>query len=239
MSRSRTCWRNTQGATPPRLPSSIWKPAQPVDFGRLDRVAVDIAAYLKSKGIGKGSRVLVLSDECLEKLLIWFGVWRIGAVICPFNLEINEKQMVDLTAALKPSLILYHKEIDVTAMVGDAPAERVRFGAWSDSGVKDPQDELFVALPKGDAAQLPERNDAADTACIFCTSGTTARPKIVIYNHAAYWMNGLDTLEFLGLTEDDRTLEYRSVRLELGAGVEPAAVPAEGADHAHRQAVLA
>ena len=47
-------------------------------------------------------------------------------------------------------------------------------------------------------------------AGIFCTSGTTARPKIVVYNHAAYWMNGLDTLEFLGLTEDDRTLEYRS-----------------------------
>ena len=62
------------------------------------------------------------------------------------------------------------------------------------------------AMPRN----LPERNDAADTACIFCTSGTTARPKIVIYNHAAYWMNGLDTLEFLGLTEDDRTLEYRS-----------------------------
>ena len=181
-----------------------------IDFGRLDRVAIDIAAYLKSKGIGKGSRVLVLSDECLEKLLIWFGVWRVGAVICPFNLEINEKQMVGLTAALKPALILYHKEIDVGAMVGDAPAERVRFGAWSDGGVRDAQDELFVALPKGDAAQLSERNDAADTACIFCTSGTTARPKIVIYNHAAYWMNGLDTLEFLGLTEDDRTLEYRS-----------------------------
>ena len=130
--------------------------------------------------------------------------------MCPFNLEINEKQMVSLTAALKPALILYHKDIDVAAMVGDAPAERVRFGAWSPDGAKDPQDELFVALPRGDAAHLPERNDADDTACIFCTSGTTARPKIVIYNHAAYWMNGLDTLEFLGLTEDDRTLEYRS-----------------------------
>ena len=181
-----------------------------VDFGRLDRVAIDVAAFLKSKGIGKGSRVLVLSDECLEKLLIWFGIWRIGAVICPFNLEINEKQMVSLTAALKPALILYHKDIDVAAMVGDAPAERVRFGAWSADGAKDSRDELFVALPKGDAAQLAERNDAEDTACIFCTSGTTARPKIVIYNHAAYWMNGLDTLEFLGLTEHDRTLEYRS-----------------------------
>ena len=181
-----------------------------IDFGQLDRIAIDIAVYLKSKGIKKGSRVLVLSDEYLEKLLIWMGVWRIGAVMCPFNLEINEKQMISLTAALKPSLILYHKDIDVQAMVGDAPAERVRFGAWSPDAKKDPQDELFVALPKGDAAQLPERNKADDTACIFCTSGTTARPKIVIYNHAAYWMNGLDTLEFLGLTENDRTLEYRS-----------------------------
>jgi acyl-coenzyme A synthetase/AMP-(fatty) acid ligase len=181
-----------------------------IDFGRLDHMVIDIAAYLKSRGIKKGSRVLVLSDECLEKLLIWFGVWRIGAVICPFNLEINEQQMVSLTAALRPELILYHKEIDMQAMVGDAPAERVRFGAWSPDGRKDPQDNLFVALPRGYAAHLPERNDASDTACIFCTSGTTARPKIVIYNHAAYWMNGLDTLEFLGLTEDDRTLEYRS-----------------------------
>jgi acyl-CoA synthetase (AMP-forming)/AMP-acid ligase II len=181
-----------------------------IDFGQLDRVASDIAAYLKSKGIRKGSRVPVLSDECLEKLLIWFGIWRIGAVICPFNLEINEKQMVSLTAALRPALILYHKDIDVAAIVGDAPAERVRFGAWSAQGAKDPKDELFAALPRGDATALPERNNADDTACIFCTSGTTARPKIVIYNHAAYWMNGLDTLEFLGLTENDRTLEYRS-----------------------------
>ena len=32
----------------------------------------------------------------------------------------------------------------------------------------------------------------------------------MIYDHAAYWLNGLDTLEFLGLTAEDRTLEYRS-----------------------------
>ena len=73
-----------------------------ITFGELERVAIDVAAYLKSKGLKKGSRVLVLSDEYIEKLLIWMGVWRIGAVMCPFNLEINEKQMVNLTAALKP-----------------------------------------------------------------------------------------------------------------------------------------
>jgi acyl-CoA synthetase (AMP-forming)/AMP-acid ligase II len=185
-----------------------------ITFGLLDRAATDIAAALKSRGISKGSRVLLLSDENLEKLVIWLGVWRIGAVVCPFNLEINEKQMVELTAALDPALIVYHKDIDVAAMVGDATAPRLRFGAWPGDGTqktqKDPQDEFFVTLSQADAAQLSERNEADDAACIFCTSGTTAKPKIVIYNHAAYWMNGLDTLEFLGLTEDDRTLEYRS-----------------------------
>ena len=43
--------------------------------------------------------MLLLSDECLEKLLIWFGVWRIGAVVCPLNIEINEKMMVELDRA--------------------------------------------------------------------------------------------------------------------------------------------
>src|SRR3989304_5761492 len=60
-----------------------------IDFGELDQMTTDIAAHLKSRGIGNGSRVLLLSDENIEKLLIWFGVWRLGAVICPINIEIN------------------------------------------------------------------------------------------------------------------------------------------------------
>jgi acyl-coenzyme A synthetase/AMP-(fatty) acid ligase len=182
-----------------------------ITFGTLDQITTDIGVHLKGRGIKKGVRVLLLSDENLEKLMIWLGVWRIGAVICPFNTEINEKQMVALTAALDPALVVYHKDIDVDAMIGDSRAPRVRFGAWSAAGVADAQDEFFALLPRGrNATEIPERNNADDTACVFCTSGTTARPKIVVYDHAAYWLNGLDTLEFLGLTEDDRTLEYRS-----------------------------
>ena len=182
-----------------------------VTFGELDQVTTDIAAFFKSRGIQKGSRILLLSDECLEKLLIWFGAWRIGAVVCPLNIEINEKMMVELTRTVDPSLILCHKDLDMAALVGDHPAPRMRFGQWSASGTKNPQDEFFAALPAGTSGDaLPERNNPEDLSCIFCTSGTTARPKIVVYDHAAYWLNGLSTLEFLGLTEGDRTLEYRS-----------------------------
>jgi acyl-CoA synthetase (AMP-forming)/AMP-acid ligase II len=177
-----------------------------ISFGELDHDVRDIAALLKSRGIRKRSRVLLLSDECLEKLLIWFGAWRIGAVICPLNVEINEKVMVELTRAVNPALILCHKDLDMAALVGDHPAPRISFGPRSDHN-----DAFFSQLPAGTRDEdLQERNDPEDLACIFCTSGTTARPKIVVYDHAAYWLNGLSTLECLGLTEDDCTLEYRS-----------------------------
>ena len=130
--------------------------ATQISFGELDQVATDIAAGLKRQGIRKGSKVLLLSDENLEKLLIWLGAWRLGAVICPFNAEINERQIAALTATLNPALIIYHKDIDVAAMVGDADAPRLRFGAWSAGTGNDPQDEFFSSLARGcRAAGLP------------------------------------------------------------------------------------
>jgi acyl-coenzyme A synthetase/AMP-(fatty) acid ligase len=181
-----------------------------ITFGELDRAVIDAASALKNLGVGKGSRVLLLSDECLEKLLIWFATWRLGAVIAPLNIELNEKLIADLASAVNPVVTLVHKELDGNALL--AGKSFIKFGTYSaDPANADPADDFFRTVDRNiDPATLPERNDAADVACIFCTSGTTDRPKIVVYDHCAYWLNGLSTLECLGLTEDDRTLEYRS-----------------------------
>src|SRR5882672_3278561 len=124
-----------------------------VTFGELDRITTAIAAHLKRRGVHKGSRVLLLSDENLEKLLLWFGIWRIGAVVCPLNIEINEKVLADLAPVVNPALILYHKDIDCDALVGDCKAPRARFGAWSADGTVDPQDECFAVMTKGHRAE--------------------------------------------------------------------------------------
>ncbi len=180
-----------------------------VTFGELSSLANDIGQRLKQLGIAKGDRVFVLSDECLEKLLIWLGVWRIGAVICPLNIELNSQHLADLARLIAPRLILCHKDLDCSAIADGT--RTIRFGSWKGAGDPDPGDAFFVSLPSAtDPSDLPERNQPSDVACIFCTSGTTSRPKVVVYDHAAYWLNGLSTLDMLGLTEDDRTLEYRS-----------------------------
>jgi acyl-CoA synthetase (AMP-forming)/AMP-acid ligase II len=181
-----------------------------ISYGALEAAVTDIAAALKAKGVSRGTRVLLLSDECLEKLLIWFAAWRLGAVVAPINIELNGKLIADLAVAVAPVLTLVHKELDGNALLAGKPF--IRFGGYiPNASDPDPQDDLFRTMARGVSPEsLPERNAAADLAGIVCTSGTTDRPKIVVYDHCAYWLNGLSTLECLGLTEDDRTLEYRS-----------------------------
>jgi len=181
-----------------------------IGFGELDRAVTDIAAALKERGVGKGSRVLLLSDENLEKLLIWLAAWRLGAVVAPLNIELNAALIADLARTVAPVLALVHEDLDGDALLAGGPF--IRFGSYRTDAVATPRhDDFFGAMRRGSAPEsLPERNDAADIACIFCTSGTTSRPKLVVYDHCAYWLNGLSSIEALGLTADDRTLEYRS-----------------------------
>jgi long-chain acyl-CoA synthetase len=181
-----------------------------ISFGALDRAVTDIAAALKARGVGKGSRVLLLADEILEKLLIWLGCWRIGAVVAPLNIELNAALIADLANVVAPALSLVHKDLDGDALL--AGRAFIRFGAYTESAADaDPHDDFFRTMARGiSLGALPERNVAADIAAIFCTSGTTSRPKLVVYDHCAYWLVGLSSLEALGLTADDRTLEYRS-----------------------------
>src|ERR1700743_3360048 len=76
-----------------------------ISFGQLDQVTTDVAAFLKSRGVAKGSRVLLLSDENLEKLLLWFGIWRLGAIVGPLNIEINEKVLADIVPSGDSALV--------------------------------------------------------------------------------------------------------------------------------------
>ena len=53
-----------------------------VTWGELHDIANRMARFLYDRGIRKGDRVALLSDENLEKLICWLGIWRLGAVVC-------------------------------------------------------------------------------------------------------------------------------------------------------------
>ncbi len=183
-----------------------------ITWGQLYDCANRLAHYLADRGIGRGDRVALLSGECMEKLIIHAGLWRAGAVVMPLNVEMNQAYMAEYLVMLEPKLTLWQKDLDGAALTAGVGGEITRFGDWRADRVGDPDgDEFFArlaALP-GDP-ELPGEVDPFEMAIIFCTSGTTARPKLIVCHHMCEWLFGLSTIDYIGLSGADRTLEYRS-----------------------------
>ena len=185
-----------------------------ITWGRLAIEADRIAQFLKDKGVKPGDKVALLSDEVIEKLIIWMGIWRYGAAVCPLNVEMNETHLVEILEGIEPVLTFWHEDLNGPSITAGLKTPAIRFGDWSDGIAGDTASDDFFPLlasySEGAGAGIGSENAAGDLACIFCTSGTTSKPKSVVYNHMSYWLSGLSTLDMLGLSADDRTLEYRS-----------------------------
>ena len=183
-----------------------------ITYGELDKLVGRIARYLRDLGLGVGDKVALLSEENLEKLVLWLGIWRIGAVVCPLNVEINRTHIGEILSQIEPAFILWHEGLDGAALTRGVNCPAMQFSRWSCVGEDISNSAEFFArltrLSGGD--EIDHDNAPSDMAAIFCTSGTTSKPKCVVYNHLSYWLSGLSTLDMLGLTENDRTLDYRS-----------------------------
>ena len=183
-----------------------------ITYGELDDVVDRVARRLRDFGLGAGDKIALLSEENLEKLVLWLGIWRIGAVVCPLNVEINRTYIGEILGNIEPALVLWHENLDGAALTQGVECPNIQFSRWSpdDEQISSPNEFFADLAGLSDEPGVDHDNAPGDMAAIFCTSGTTSKPKCVVYNHLSYWLSGLSTLDMLGLTEDDKTLEYRS-----------------------------
>jgi long-chain acyl-CoA synthetase len=199
-----------------------------VSFEQLASRVDGIARQLAQHGVTKGTRVVLANCEAADKLMLWLGTWRLGAVVCPLDIPfVGTGVARKLLETLAPGLVVCPDESgaalsDMTA----APLVRFMAGGFGRNtrghtqGHTDTRRNArgMITLardetPSGDAAPLPDPATVCaidDIASLCCTSGTTGIPKIVVYDHACYWLNGLDSIDLLGLNSGDRALEYRS-----------------------------
>jgi len=95
-----------------------------ISWGQLKDWANRVAKYLESLGIKKGDRIGLLSDEGIEKMIIWMGIWRLGAVVCPLNVEINATHISSLLKSIKPQLVLGSSEVSLEKMTAEIDCQK-------------------------------------------------------------------------------------------------------------------
>ncbi len=176
-----------------------------LDFRALRDVVERSAGRMAALGVGRGDRVAILAGECIEKLVLMFAAWRLGASACPFHTEIAADHLEEILTTIRPALVVWRTDLDGYWLTDGLDCPETSFSAL------DERDGFFATLD--DRAPLPPPGTEygpQDEACIFATSGTTDRPKCVVWDHLGLWLCGLSTIDFTGMKSDDRVLEYRT-----------------------------
>ena len=99
-----------------------------ITWGQIAIQADRIAQLLFDKGVQPGDKVAVLSDENIEKLIVWMGICRYGAVICPINVEMNAAYIVEILDSIKPTITLCHKDFNKSILKLDNVLSTLTFG---------------------------------------------------------------------------------------------------------------
>ena len=176
-------------------PFLIWSPfdapSRSWTYGEFHERVGALAAGLVKRGIKPGEFVLIHLDNCIEAMLAWFACVELGAVAVTTNTRsaaaeieyfaghcgavaaITQPSYAELVAASCRSLrwvaVISHD-------AGAAPAHPVQRG------------ESFESL-FSESTERPRRPRDPQAPCsVQYTSGTTSRPKAVLWTHAnALW----------------------------------------------------
>jgi fatty-acyl-CoA synthase len=166
-------------------------------YAALDVRAARAAGLFEASGVGRGDRVAILCRNRIAFFEALFACARLGAILVPLNWRMPPAELDPLIADAGPRLLLHG---------GDEAAAVRRLAAPPPALDLDGGYEALVET----AAPHPRRQRwAADEIWyLLYTSGTTGRPKGVIYTYRMALANLVNIGTAIGLGAGDTTLTF-------------------------------
>src|SRR3954454_17938538 len=170
-------------------------------FDELFRRSNAVASWLRSVGVGRGDRIVLMLGNQLELWESMLAAMKLGAVVIPATTLLAPGDLRDRIERGNARHVIA-RAADVGKWEGVA-GEYTKIAVGEADGWLTYQysDEAF-------AADGVTRAD--DTLLLYFTSGTTARPKLVEHTHVSYPIGHLSTMYWLGLKPGDVHLNLSS-----------------------------
>jgi fatty-acyl-CoA synthase len=182
-----------------------------------------LSVALQDLGVKPGDRVATLSWASQEHLEAYLAIPSIGAVLHTLNLRLHPDDLTyiindaaDRVLIVDESLLpVYEKlrdRVNVENVIVVGPAKAGPHAAGSDVASGFGRTEVINyedLLAASDPSQYVEPSFDENTAAAMCyTSGTTGRPKGVLYSHRAVILHsfGQGLVDTLGIGERDTVL---------------------------------
>jgi acetyl-CoA synthetase len=174
-------------------------------FAELSQSSSRVANGLRALGAKRGDRLLLMLGNVGPLWITMLAAMKLGMIVIPATTLLSGDDIADRLARGKARFI-----------VADA-ADSAKFDGVAESvariavGAAPKGWRSFASLDEASAAFSPEGpTKASDPMLLYFTSGTTARPKLVLHSHASYPIGHLSTMFGLGLKPGDRHLNISS-----------------------------
>ena len=182
-------------------------------YAQLDALSDVVANYLSSIGIEKGDKIALSCPNLPYFPIVYYGILKAGAVVVPLNVLLKARE---ITYHLRDSDAKIYFVFEGTK---DLPLVQAGLAAFSDVETcknlviitadpagKSPVDgattlgQILAAQPPGFDIVATE---AADTAVILYTSGTTGQPKGAELSHLNMVMNAMCSSTLFTVPSED------------------------------------
>jgi acetyl-CoA synthetase len=168
-------------------------------FAELSTASDRVANFLRGLGARRGDCVLLMLGNEVALWETLLAAIKLGVIITPATTLLTTDDLQDrvdrghvrhvITSAINASKFDAVRGTYTRIAVGDAPA------GWHG----------YDAARYADAAFAPsEATHGSEPMLLYFTSGTTAKPKLVVHTHQSYPVGHLSTMYWIGVQAGDR-----------------------------------
>ncbi|HEY1543407.1 MAG TPA: AMP-binding protein, partial [Xanthobacteraceae bacterium] len=169
-----------------------------LSFAALSERSNRVANHLRALGVKRGDRILLMLGNVAPLWECMLAAMKLGAVVIPATTLLNRNDLVDRFARGRTRHVI--AGADAAAKFADLPGDYTRIAVGGDA----PGWHRYEAAYAAAAEFTPDgETRAGDPLLLYFTSGTTAKPKLVLHSHQSYPVGHLSTMYWIGLEPGD------------------------------------
>ena len=159
-------------------------------YAQLARRSDQVAAWLGAEGIRAGDRVLVLVDNAVEYWELQLALMKLRVLIAPVFTSLPADEIAERLTRVGANHVVARSEV-AAALPGLAAATKVRVAIGPPVPGWLPYDDSYGCVER---LHSDEPTPADEPLFCLFTSGTTARPKMVLHSHSSYAVGHLSSM---------------------------------------------